>query len=214
MNTNRSAAAALIAGSLAGLATMALHPTGADMVRNASAGHANVMGTVAHGIGIVAQPLLLAGTLALTLRLRSRRDLAVAAYAFFAMGSLAILIAAAASGFIAPAALDGLADPGVAERSIAMDALYYTRLLNQAFAKIYVMLAGCALLFWSAAILIGRDLPRSLGVFAAFLGAVMLLGIASSHLTLDIHGMGAVVIAQGIWMVWAAIILYRLDAEA
>ena len=41
MSTNRNAAIALVTGSLAGLVTMALHPTGRDVVHNASAGMSN-----------------------------------------------------------------------------------------------------------------------------------------------------------------------------
>src|SRR5687768_3345602 len=80
MTTDRTAALALVAGSLAGLVTMVLHPTGRDVVHGASVGGANVLNAAVHGLAIGAQPLVLAGALAIVLRLRARRDLAVGAY--------------------------------------------------------------------------------------------------------------------------------------
>lgn len=42
------------------------------------------------------------GTLAFTLCLRARRDLAIGAYVFFACGAIALMIAGVASGCVAP----------------------------------------------------------------------------------------------------------------
>lgn len=209
MTTNRSAAAALVAGSLAGLLTMALHPTGRDLVRNASTGASNALVTAVHGMALLAQPLLVAGTLALTLRLRARRDLATAAFVCFAFASVAVTIAAAASGFLAPAVLAGLQGADAPARTGMLDALRYTGLLNRAFARIGVLFVGAALLLWSAAMLAGRELPRALAAYGALAGAAMLGGVASGRLRLDVHGFGAVVLAQSVWMTWAAGALWR-----
>ena len=204
MRTDRSAALALTAGSLAGLVTMALHPTGRDAVRVASSGGTNALATAVHWLAIVAQPLVLAGALALTLRLRERRDLAVGAYVFFALGSVAVIFAAVASGFLAPGVLRGLGEADAPTRALMMSALHYTSLLNQAFAAVYVVLSALAILLWSSAILAGRELSRGLAVYGLVLGALLIVGVLSGHLRLGIHGFGGVVIGQGVWMVWAA----------
>ena len=209
MSTNRSAAIALVAGSLAGLVTMALHPTGREVVDNAATGASNVLATAVHALALLGQPLLLAGTLALTLRLRARRDLAIGAYVFFALAVVAVLIAGAASGYISPHVIAGLDGASDTERAAMMDALHYTGELNQAFAKVYVLLAGVAFILWSAAMLSGHELSRALAAYGVVLGAAMLLGVASGRLTLDIHGFGAVVLGQGVWMAWVATLLWR-----
>src|SRR5712671_3294624 len=100
MSNDRTAAIAIFAGIVCGLFTMALHPTGRDVVHNASAGTSNALVMAVHALALIGQPLLLAGTLQLTLRLR--RDLAVGGYAFFALASVAVVVAVVASGFISP----------------------------------------------------------------------------------------------------------------
>jgi hypothetical protein len=90
-----------------------------------------------------------------------------------------------------------------------LSALRYTGLLNRTFATIYVMLSGVAILLWSGAMLAGRELTRALGVYGLLLGVVLLLGITTGHLRLDIHGFGLVVLGEGVWMAWAAAQLWR-----
>jgi hypothetical protein len=208
MSTDRTAAIALVAGSLAGLVTMALHPTGRDVVHSAS-GASYTLATGVHVLAMLAQPLLLAGTVALTLRLRARRDVAVGAYAFFALASVAVVIAAAASGLLAPAFLQGVSQADESERAVVMAALHYTAHLNQAFAMLYVMFSGVAILGWSGAMLAGRELSRALAVYGLVLGAALLLGLASGHLRLNIHGFGAVMLGEAVWMAWVAAHLWR-----
>lgn len=208
MSTDRTAATALAIGSLAGLVTMALHPTGRDLAHSAS-GAAYTLATGVHVLAMLTQPLLLAGTLALTLRLRARRDVAIGAYTFFALASVAVVIAAAASGLLAPSFLRGLSRGDDAERAAMMSALHYTAHLNQAFATLFVMFSGVAILGWSWAMLAGRELSRALAIYGLVLGAALLLGPASRHLRLDIHGFGAVVLGEAVWMAWVAAHLWR-----
>jgi hypothetical protein len=208
MNTNRTAAYALIGGSAAGLVTMMLHPSGHDVIRNAAAGAPNTLNSSVHLLAIMAQPVVLAGSLGLTVRL-ARRDLAFGAFSFFVLASFAVVAAALASGYIAPAVLDGMDAVDEARRARMMSALGYTGILNQAFAKLYVVLAGAAILLWSLAILKGTQLSRWLGVYGIVLGLGLITSMALNALPLDIHGFGAVAILVGAWFVWAAVRLLK-----
>lgn len=208
MTNDRSAALALVSGSLAGLLVMALHPTGYDIVRDPS-GHLLMLGRMVHWLAIVAQPLILAGLIALTYRLRERLALAVGAYVFYAAGAIAVLFAAAASGIVSPDVMEGLHDSGEAASSSVENYLHYTFLWNQAYASIYVVLGGIAIALWSLAVVMGAVLPRALGVFGLVLGATLIVGMASGHLTLGVHGFGLVIIGQSAWMIWVAAALWR-----
>jgi hypothetical protein len=210
MSTDRSAALALVAGSLAGLLVMAFHPTGGEVSREAAAGGSMVLVQAVHWLAIVVQPLLLAGTLGLTLRLRARRATAVGAFVFFALAIVSVMIAAAASGLVSPGVLRGMHDAGEAGATMSMqNFLHYTYLLNQAFARVYVVLGAIAIALWSWAILGGHALPRGLALYGLLLGAALLVGLASGHLTLGIHGFGLVMLGQGAWLIWAAVALWR-----
>lgn len=204
MTTSSRAAAALVLGSLAGLATMLMHPTGHDVINNAATNASNALNAVAHSIAILAQPLLLLGTLALTARLAGQRDLAVSAYVFYAMAVVAVLIAAVASGFVSPSVLRGYANADEAARQAMLGALQYTGRLNQAFAKVHVGFSSIAILLWSIALWRTPGAGRGLPAFGIIASALAIAGIASGKLRLDIHGFGAIVLTQGIWMVWTA----------
>lgn len=209
MSTDRSAAIALVAGTVAGLLTMALHPTGHDIVSNAATGDVNTLNMAVHSLALAGQPLLLAGLLALTHRLRDARALAVLAYVSFAFAVAAVMVAAVASGFLAPAAVAGFDGADATERTAMLNALHYTGQLNQAFARVHVIFSGVAIVLWSVAFIRTRELSRGLGVYGAIAGVAQAVGVLSGTLRLDIHGFGLVVLTQGVWLVLVARHLWR-----
>ena len=183
-------------------------------MENARAGGHNVLNTAVHGLAVIGQGLVLAGALGIVSRLRARRDLALGGYVFFALAAVAIIIAAGASGFIAPSVVHGLDQASDAERQAMEGALHYTGMINQAFARIGVICIAFALLSWSWAVLSGRELSRALGWFGLAAGIVLASGIASGHLSLGIHGFGFVVLVQGVFLVWSAVQLWVSPSEA
>lgn len=209
MTTNWKPSLALVLGSLAGLVTMAFHPTGAEVTASLAGGGGATLNKAVHSLALLSQPLMLMGTLALTLRLTVQRDLAVAAFILFAWSSVAIMMATAASGFIATAVLEA----GATRKLAAPDAaLLYTGMLNHAFARIYVAFSSAAIVIWSAVILRAGDLSRPLGVYGLASGAACLTALLTGHLGVTIHGFGSVVLAQGVWFVWVAVILRRPES--
>jgi hypothetical protein len=215
---------------------MGLHPTGRDALRNAEAGAPNSLLGAVHALGLVAQPLLFAGTLALTRRLWARHagvtgtpagsvggsaagPLAVGATAYFALASVAALAAATASGFVAPGVLRGYAAADAPARAAMLAALDYTGRLNRAFARLDVLLTGVAVLLWSAAMLAdrpggaARPWPRAVAGYGVVLGLVLAAGAATGHLRLGVHGFGLVVLGQGLWMAGVAAHLWRAPAR-
>ncbi|MBA3404213.1 MAG: hypothetical protein H0U13_05895 [Gemmatimonadaceae bacterium] len=106
MTTNQKASLAIIAGTLCGFVTMTLHPTGHDVIQSVTGGGKGSLNVMVHSLALLGQPLIVMGTLALTLQFRTERALAVGAFVFFAWASAAIMIAATASGFIATALLE------------------------------------------------------------------------------------------------------------
>jgi hypothetical protein len=140
----------------------------------------------------------------LTLHLRERRDLAVTGFIFYALASMSVVVAAAMSGLVFPAVLRGVQQADAPARVIVTSLLRYTGLVNQAFAAIYVVFTGIAILLWSSAMLASRHLPRALAHYGLVLGVLLVAGVLSGHLALGIHGFGAVVLGVGIWMMWSA----------
>jgi hypothetical protein len=236
-SADRAAAVALLAGSLVGLGVMTLHPTGRDAVRAAAAGLPQTRLTAVHVAGLLVQPLLLAGTLAVTRRLRAAPaaggsaaagPLAVTAAVYFACASAAALVAATASGLVAPLALRDYAAAGGPARAAMLAALDYTRLLNRSFARLDVLFTGAAVLLWSAAMLAARPRgprgpraaapatagalpawPRALAGYGLVLGVALAAGAGSGRLRMDVHGFGLAVVGQGVWLAGVAVCLWR-----
>ena len=209
MSTDAKAGLALIVGTIAGLVTMSLHPTGHDALANAARGGHNALATAVHLLALAAQPLMLLGALALTLRLLAQRELAVGAYVVYALATVAVMVAAAASGLIAPNVLAHYAAAQGPARDAMMAGLHYTGLINQAFVKVYVAFASVAIILWSAAMLRGGGFSRALAVYGVALSAVLLGGLLAGHLRMNVHGFGVVVVGQGLWMTWTGVLLWR-----
>lgn len=206
---DRIAAVALIVGIAAGFITMLLHPTGHDVITEAAAGRANSLVAGVHLLALFGQPLLLTGLLAFTLRLGQRRDLAVGAFIFYLLGSMAVMIAAAASGLISPAAVRGIGAATVDQAARMREFMRFAGMINQSFTRIFVAFAGAAIVLWSLAGTAERSLSRVVTAFGMVLGAAMMVAGLTGWLRLDIHGFGAVVLGQGVWLGGVAAFLWR-----
>ena len=212
-NYDRPGAVALLLGFGAGLVTMIMHPTGHDVIAKATAGGDNALNSGLHLLALAGQVLLVYGALVLTGRLRMRRDLATIAFIAFVLASVAIAIAAVASGLLAPLSVRSIGGADEARRAAMMHDLAYTGLINQAFAKVHVLFSCLAIALWSLAMLLGRDLSKGLAFLGLLLATPLAIAVATGALTLDIHGFLLVVLMQGAWFTTAAVHLWRGRAD-
>jgi hypothetical protein len=213
MTDNQKAALALTVGQVGVLVTMAFHPTGDAMRASATAeGHLNAT-RVVHALAIAMLPLLTSGMFVLSWRLRAARELSVFAFACYALSVVAVMIAAAASGLLAPAFADAAVSADEALRAVLRNQLSYTWQLNQAFAKIYVGLSAAAMCGWSLAMRRTSDFSSALSALGIAVAVVSAAGVASGHLVLSVHGFGAVMIGQGVWVLWSAWSLARVPDQ-
>jgi hypothetical protein len=190
----------LLSGAIAGLLIMLLHPTGAE-VGAATPGHGmELLNRLVHGFALAVTPAVFLGLLGFA-RAMGPSKLSTAALVAWGYGAVAVMSAAVASGFVTPATMHGTATP----EAFA----HYSYLWNQGYATVNVAASGAAMILFGLAML-GSPArlrgPAWLGILA---GAGLLLGILSGHLRLDIHGFGIVMIAEGIWLAWLAVLLLR-----
>lgn len=198
---------ALVAGALAGMTTMLLHPTGSQLIADVQ--HVAPLGLAVHALALAALPVSFFGAIGLTRALGGEGDAALAALVAYAMASVAVMIAAVASGLLAPNLAGQMVASSGAEHDLAAAFFHYTGSVNQAFAKVYVVAASTAILLWSFAILAHGRLARGAGIYGALVGILALLALAIGHLRLDVHGFGAVVLSQGVWFIAIGILLAR-----
>ncbi|MBZ5491429.1 MAG: hypothetical protein LAO76_10900 [Acidobacteriia bacterium] len=212
MTDDRKSGIALITGMAGTIITMALHPTGHDLI----SGHAASMmqlNVAVHTLALVCVPILFLGALGLTQRLASPNRLALSGLVLFGFAEVAVMIAAAASGLITPGLFHHMSEAGPAAADAWRAAMALNGHLNQAFALIFTVASSVAIVFWSAAILKSSIFNRALGIYGCILGPLTILGVLSGHIRLNVHGFGMVVIGQAVWFISAGVILWNEKQE-
>ena len=94
-----------------------------------------------------------------------------------------------------------------------MQLFHYTGTINQAFAKVFVGLSALAIAPWSVAMRGHQAFPRGLSLLGMLVGGGLGIALVGGQLRLDVHGFGAVMIAQSLWTLWVAACLRRLDRD-
>ncbi len=198
----------MIAAAVAGTIVMAVHPTSHELLAPGKFTTIAVLGEAVHIFAIITTPVAFLGALALARHMDSPNRLAMSALAIYGFALVAIVSAATLSGLVAIPILQKMADhPESAAQWGGFAA--YTGMLNQAFAKIYTLLVSIAVALWSVQIVRTRILPRAAGIYGLVIAPIIFIAVGSGHVRLDVHGFGAVVLLQGIWLVAVGTALYR-----
>jgi heme A synthase len=209
MTDQRKSGIALIAGSLGGMLTMAIHPTASGSITVDQANHLAAVSGIAHSLALVSVLLLFLGAFGLARHLASEDRFSFSALVTFGLACVAIMIAASVSGFIVPNILKHMLrdDASAAHQwRIAIDSIFQ---INQAFSKIYSVATSLAIILWSVAAFRNGGLSRALAVYGIAISALIIAGIVAGHLRLDVHGMTIVAFTHALWFLLAAARLCR-----
>jgi hypothetical protein len=208
MTDTRLGGAAMIAAAVAGIITMMVHPTSHDLLTPGQFATVAVLGEAVHIFAIISTPIAFLGAVVLARHLDSPNRLAMSALAIYGFAVVAIVIAATFSGLVAIPVLQKLVDqPQAAAQWQGLAT--YSGLLNQAFARIYAILASIAIALWSVSIVRSHKLPRGAAIYGLVIAPVIFVAVASGHVHLDVHGFGAIVLLQGLWSIAIGAALYR-----
>ena len=208
MTDNRKAGIALIAGSLGGILTMAIHPTGGGQLAPEQVAHLAVVSAVAHSIALVSVVVLFLGACGLARSIATADRISFAAIVTFGFACVAIFIAAAVSGFIIPGIMKLMArdtSTGPHAWQIVITGIFQ---INQAMSRIYSVAASLAIILWSISVLRNSDLSRPIAVYGCLMSVLIIAAVGSGYLRLNIHGMAAVWLAQAVWFVLIGSQLY------
>lgn len=214
MTDDRKGGIALIAGAIAGVVTMSLHPTGHQLLTPGRFAAVALLGAAVHTLAIASMPVSFLGAMALSRRLTALDRLSVAALVVYGFALAAGMMAAAVSGYVTP----GLAREMIAASPPGSDSwqllFNYTGRLNQGFARILAVASSGAIMLWSVAILKHRPFARGIGVYGLVIGLVTILAVMSGSLVLDVHGFGLVVFTQAIWFIVVGALMCRASVTA
>jgi hypothetical protein len=222
MKDERLGGAALIGGALAFLVTMALHPTGHDLFAPGGLERGARLAAGVHALAIASLPVTVVGLSALARRAadphghrepREPRGMAQLALAAWGLGAVAALIAAIASGFVAPDLIRELLASADGERDRWHALLELQHRVNQACARVFVAASSAAIALLSGGLLRARGPARALAAYGLLLAAATLVALLGGHLRMDVHGFGAVVLGQSAWALGAGVLLLRASSE-
>ncbi len=194
----------MIGGAVLGLVTMAFHPTGTARPLSL---------LVVHSLGILSLPMVFYGGFALAQRLSVRDPLPELALAFHGVAVLAGLLAATASGLMAPALATPSTEPTSMLAMVNTGILSYNHIVNQSFAKLLVATSSVAILLWSISMVRPRGRSRALGILGGGVAVTTLLALFSGQLTMNVHGFGAVAIGQAVWFILVGTELRKVPCQ-
>jgi hypothetical protein len=208
MTDDRKSGIALIAGSLGGILTMAIHPTGAASLTADQVAHLAVASAAAHSLAMVSFVVLFLGGCGLARSIGAPDRIAFSAIVTYGFACVAVFIATAVSGFIVPSIMRHmiLDVPATAQQwRIVIDGIFQ---INQAFARIYSVAASLAIILWSVSALRNGGLGRGVATYGCVIAPLIIVGIVIGHLRLNVHAMAMVVLGQAIWSVIVGAQLY------
>jgi hypothetical protein len=203
MTDDRKAGIALIAGSLGGILTMAVHPSGMASETADQVAHLSLVSGAAHSLGLVSVLLLFLGACGLARCIVAPDRISFTAAVTYGFGCVAIMIAAAVSGFTVPGLMkDMVGDVAAAGHQwrIVIDGIFQ---INQAFARVYCVAASIAIILWSVSTLRNGGLGRGVAIYGCVVSPLIIVAIAIGHLRLNVHGMGVVMLGQAAWFIVA-----------
>jgi hypothetical protein len=204
MTDDRKSGTALIAGSLGGLVTMHIHPSGAVALRTeAQVERLATMSAAAHSLALISVLLLFLGACGLAKRLANTDRVSFAAIVTYGFSCVAVMIAAAVSGFIVPEIMKHMVrdvPTSLHEWQIVMAGIFE---INQGMAKIFSTGASLAIILWSVSVLQNGGLRRAVAIYGCIVGIVIVVAISSGHLRLDVRGMAFVMLGQAMWFIGA-----------
>ena len=199
MQRDQSAGYALIGGTVAGLVTMANHPTGHALLENFE--RVAMINRGVHSLAIAGTIATLYGLMRLTRAFEERRALADGALVSYGFGAIAVMFAAIASGFVGTELAARVLEAGDAGRTMYDPILDYNWAFNQACTRVFVVTASVGIGLWSVAMLRHPGFGFALGatgIVIALAATVATIG----GMPMNIHGFGAIVLAHGVWLIW------------
>jgi hypothetical protein len=215
MHNYKYYAIAIILGNIGGLITMAFHPTGADLMNKPAdvARQNELIAAAVHALAIISLPVLFFGLVGFCRKLGRESPIHLLGLITYGLGQVAVMSAAVISGFVGPALTRRIPEADDATKNILYALLMNNHQINQGFSKVYVVAAGTAAVLWSIGLLRHGTLMKAIAVLGFIFGSASILGVFSGHLKLDVHGFGAFILAQAIWLILAAIFTMNTEAE-
>jgi hypothetical protein len=210
-HAGRAAGILLVAATLFSVLAMAHHPsvTSHD-IHDAivELGAKADLSAWVHGILIGLMLLVFWCLTEYSLRRGIERPLVRAGLVFYGAGVVAMIGAAAVSGWIT-AKVPGLFPPSPSDQDMHTMAVLinFSGVLNRTLANIGAVAMSAGILAWSVGIIHSGGWPRFVGVVGILAGLSPAAMLITDGMHLDVQGMLLVVLIQGVWNIALGVLL-------
>ncbi len=209
-HTAPTAGILLIAATLFSVLAMAHHPAVTVPDIKTAMEQLRAMADLAawvHGILIA---LMLAIYWALTeysLRRGVQKPMVRAGLVFYGAGVVAMIGAAAVSGFVTAKVPNLAPNPNEMDLRIMAELINYSAVLNQTMANIGAVAMSAGILAWSIGLVHSPGAPRIVGSIGILAGLAPALLLITGGMHLNVQGMMMVVLIQGVWNIGVGVLL-------
>jgi hypothetical protein len=210
--STRAAGAILIVATIGEIFAMAHHPHPAPADIAALAQEILAIAGLAawvHGILIGLMLLIAYGLSEFVLLAGATRPLIRAGTIVYAAGVVLMIGAALVSGFVDAGIVRSLGIPPASAGPILQALLMFCGVLNRTCANASAVAMSVGIGCWSIALLRESGLRRLIGGLGCAVALLPVVGLLSGALHLNVFGMSAVVVVQGVWYVAIALLLLR-----
>lgn len=210
MRDERIYGIALILGTVAFVGTGALHPTGKQLLASADAFTRDApINVLAHSLALIGLWLTAFGIVGLARRIGMQRPDITAGVVAYAIVLVLISLAGVVDGVVSTRLAGAYVSSDIeSERKVLAGFMQYSYNLASSISRVYVTGTAIAVLLWSWAIW-RTGFDRWLPWVGVVISVVGLGAQALGNLRMDVRDVIVLALGQGIWFVWAGIVLYR-----
>ncbi len=204
--------AMLVLGALAFLGTGALHPTGTQMLASAEsfAQHAP-LNVLVHALALGGVWLTFVGLVGFARRLGLQRPDVIAGLVAYALAACMVCVAAITDGLVSTRLAEAHLSADEPQRATLRALMKFCYYLASSLTRYYVTAMAVALLLWSWAAWRTR-FDRVLPWIGAAIAAAGLVAQLTGHLRMNVHDVMLLAMGQGLWTIWAGIVIWRLKS--
>lgn len=139
------------------------------------------------------------------------RPMVLAGLVAWAVGTFALISAAAINGFAVPYLAADFAQNPLENAQLFEALLRFAWALNQTWDKIGLLSWAAAICSWSLLLVMCSGWPRLLGVLGGLSGAAIVFAITSGRVTMDAHGFVLSTAVFSLWTLGAGLLMVNGD---
>jgi hypothetical protein len=211
MSDERMSGTALIAGAVATIIAISVHPSG--RIAPGEVDRVARMLVAVHAFVLCSLPVFFLGAWGLSRILAGSGRLAIIGLVIYAFALTAMMNSAVAGGLVTSAVLRQLLEAAAGSKEGWQMMFRYNGWMDQSYAQVYVAASALAMCCWSVAMVRGRLLARGVGIYGSVLGLSVVIGVLSGLLKVTSHVFLVAILGEAAWFLIVGGLMCKLPSN-